>query len=499
MEHFLTAFATILFDPAAIAIFVAALLGGLVFGAIPGLNAITLAAILLPFTAFMNPAYAIMMFGVMYVAGVYGGAVTAILFNIPGSENNAPTAFDGYPMTLKGESGRAIGAAVICSAIGGLASAVLMMVGTEPLARWAVRAFGPPEVLALVIFGLSVAGTVGSKSAVKGWISVSIGLLVSTIGLSPGGGIPRFTFDSMFLMGGIQFVSVLLGVFAFAEILSQGHSRTGIQKGNHSSRIDFPSVLEFWRLRIAIIRSMLIGFFAGLLPGIGATLAAFVGYSEAVRWSRHPERFGKGEIEGVVSSETANNAATGVAMIPLLALGIPGGAMTAMMLAAFQMHGIDPGPALFRTNIDLVWIVFVGMLLANFCIFGLGYLETRTVVHLLKIPFGILAPIILMLATIGAYAVRNSMLDVWAMFVAGFVGFLMRKSGYSMAGLVLGVILGKVGEGALVKAMPLVRYDLINFMQRPICFILIVSAVVLLGLSIRRSIRDSRLSGPVAQ
>lgn len=490
IDSFAGAFISIFFDPVGLMTFICALLGGLIFGAIPGVNAIMLAAIVLPFTAYMQPEYAIMLFGVMYVSGVYGGAVTAILFNIPGAENNAPTAFDGYPMAQKGQAGKAIGAAVTCSALGGIASALLMIVATEPLAAWAVRSFGPPEILALVIFGLTVAGTVGARSALKGWLSVTIGLMISTIGMSPGGGIPRYNFDSMFLMGGIQFVPVLLGVFAVSEVLIQGQKRgTSVGKA-HSSGIDFPTFLEFWRLRIAIARSMFIGFFAGALPGIGATLAAFLSYSEAVRWSKTPEKFGKGELEGVVASETANNAATGVAMIPLLALGIPGGAMTAMMLASFQIHGIDPGPSLFRNSGDLVWIVFVAILMANFAIFFLGYVETKTVVHLLRIPFSILAPIILLLATIGTYAGRNLMLDVWVMYIAAILGFLLRKSGYSMAGVVLGVILGEVGENALVKAMPIVRYDMLTFIQRPIVFILILGAILCLGFSIRRALRD---------
>ena len=491
LESFAAAFPSIFFDPIGLLVFVFALLGGLIFGAIPGVNSIMLAAIILPFTAFMQPAHAIMLFGVIYVAGVYGGAITAILFNIPGAENNAPTAFDGYPMTQKGQAGKAIGAAVTCSALGGVASALVMMVATEPLAAWAVRSFGPPEVLALVIFGLTVAGTVGARSALKGWLSVSIGLLIATVGMSPGGGIPRYNFDSMFLTGGIQFVPVLLGVFAVCEVLVQGQKRSASAGKTHSSGIDFPSFLEFWRLRIAIVRSMLLGFFAGILPGIGATLAAFLSYSEAVRWSKTPEKFGKGELEGVVASETANNAATGVAMIPLLALGIPGGAMTAMMLASFQIHGIDPGPALFRTSSDLVWIVFVAILMANFAIFFLGYIETKTVVHLLRIPFSLLAPVILLLATIGTYAGRNLMLDVWVMYIAAILGFLLRKSGYSMAGIVLGVILGNIGENALVKAMPLVRYDFWTFIQRPIVFILIVGAILCLWFSIRRAMREN--------
>jgi putative tricarboxylic transport membrane protein len=351
----------------------------------------------------------------------------------------------------------------------------------------------------LVFFGLSVAGSVGAQSALKGWLSVCIGLLIATVGTSPAGSVPRYNFDTMYLMGGIQFVPVVLGVFAVSEVLVQGQNAISGLRMPPKVGIDFPKLIEFWRLRIAILRSMLIGFFAGILPGIGATLAAFLGYSEAVRWSRTPERFGKGELEGVVSSETANNAATGAAMIPLLALGIPGGALTAMMLAAFQIHGIDPGPSLFINSTELVWIVFVSMLFANLAIFLLGYIETKTVVHLLRIPFPILAPIILLLGTIGAYAGRNLMLDVWVMYIAGILAFLLRRSGYSMAGVVLGVILGEVGENAFVKAMPMVDYDVIALLQRPICFILIFAGLASVLFSVFRWIRKPSLATHIGE
>lgn len=492
MSDLLLGFSGVFLDPVGFGIFVFALVGGMIFGSLPGISGVTLAAILLPFTAGMSTAHAIMMFAVIYVSSVYGGAITAILFNIPGSPNNAPTAFDGYPMTLKGESGRAIGAAVISSAIGGTASAVLMMVATEPIAEWAVKAFGPPEIFALVVFGLSVAGSVGAKTVWKGWLSVTFGLLIATIGLSPAGSVPRYDFGSMYLMGGIQFVAIILGVFAVSEVFVQGHKSVAGARIPPKIGIDFPKFQEFLALKIAILRSIVIGFFAGILPGIGATLAAFLGYNEAVRWSRHPEKFGTGTLEGVVSPETANNAATGAAMIPLLALGIPGGALTAMMLGAFQMHGLDPGPSLFDTSRELVWVVFVAMFSANLCILLLGYLETKTVVHLLRIPFPLLAPTILMLATIGAYAVRNLLLDVWVMYVAGIVAYILRHHGYSMAGLVLGVILGDIGEASFVKAMPIMDYDLFRFFDRPICMILFSAAILSIVVNAVQNWRRSR-------
>lgn len=464
-------------DPMGVGYFALGLIAGLIFGAIPGLNMLTLGAVLLPFTAYMSATHAIMLYSVIYVSGVYGGAITAILFNIPGAPENAPTAFDGYPMTQQGKAGKAIGAAVTCSAVGGAASAVVMMVATPLVANWAIHTFGPQEIFALIFFGLSVAASVGATTVWKGWLSVLLGLLLATVGTDPAGGLHRFAFGSYYLLAGINFIPLILGFFAVTEVFVQGERIvTGIYRPPKIG-LEFPTLREFWRLKLAMVRSFGLGFFSGVLPGIGATLAAFMSYNEAVRWSRHPERFGKGELEGVVASETANNSATGGAMIPLLALGLPGGALTAMMMGVFQIHGMEPGPLVITSSKDLVWVTFVAMFLANLCIFLLGYLETKTTVHLLRIPFRLFAPVILLLATIGAYALRNLILDVWVMFVAGIAGYLLRRTGYSVAGVVLGVILGDLGEAAFVKSMQLMHYDVLGFFLRPISALLLIAGV----------------------
>ena len=465
-------------DPVTLLIFVSGLLGGMLFGAIPGVNMLTLGAVILPFTAHMSAENAIMLYSVIYCAGVFGGAITAILFNIPGAPENAPTALDGYPLTQKGQAGKAVGAAVLCSALGGFASALLMIVATPLIASWAVRQFGPPEVFALIFFGLTVAASVGAKTLWKGWLSVLLGLLIATVGTDPAGGYARFSFGTYYLLAGVSFIPMVLGFFAISEVFIQGEKMvTGTRKAPKVS-LDFPSFAEFWRLKIAVLRSMVIGFFAGILPGIGAVLAAFMSYSVAVRWSRHPEKFGTGELEGVVASETANNAATGAAMIPLLALGLPGGALTAMMLGVFQIHGMEPGPLIFVTSKELVWTTFSAMLFANVAILGLGWLQTKTVVHLLAVPFRFLSPAILLLATIGAYALRNLIIDVWVMFVAGIIGYFLRRSGYSVAGIVLGLVLGDLGEAAFVKTMQLTGYSLTTFLSRPVCGALVAVGVL---------------------
>lgn len=473
-------------DPLGLVWFFLGLLGGLVFGTIPGINALTLGAILLPFTAYMSPTHAIMLYAVIYVSGVSAGGVTAILFNIPGDPEDAPTAFDGYPLTRQGNAAKAVGTAVTCSGIGGTVSALVMIGATGLIARWAIRAFGPQEMFALIFFGLSVAASVGASSVWKGWLSVLLGLLLATVGTDPAGGLARYSFGTYYLLAGIQFVPLILGFFAVTEVLVQGEEIITRRYRPPKISLELPSLAEFWRLKLAIVRSFLVGFFAGVLPGIGATLAAFLSYSEAVRWSKHPERFGKGELEGVVAPEVAKSAATGGAMIPLLALGLPGGALTAMMLAIFEIHGMELGPQVMAQSPDLVWVTFVAMLLANFCIFGLGYIEAKTVVHFLRIPFRLLGPVILLFSAIGAYALRNLLLDVWVMFGAGMLGYILRRRGYSVAGIVLGVILGELGEAAFVKSMQLMDYDVLGFFLRPISAVLLIAGLGTIGLNLIR-------------
>lgn len=500
MEHFITGTWMLFGDLEALFIFVLGLLGGMFFGAIPGVNMLTLGAVILPFTISMEPTHAVMLYSVIYCSGVFGGAITAILFNIPGAPENAPTCFDGYPMTVKGMAGKAIGAAVCCSAIGGVCSALLMMSATGPIANWAIRAFGSQEIFALIFFGLAVSASIGSANLWKGWLSVFAGLLLATIGTDPVGGIPRFSewsilnweYKSYYLSAGLHFIPMILGFFAVSEVLVQATAISSGTRQRMKASMEFPSIVEFWKVRYTMVRSIFIGFFAGILPGIGATLAAFLGYSQAQKWSSRKANFGKGEMEGVVASETANNAATGAAMIPLLALGLPGGALTAMILGIFQIHGMEPGPLIFMNSNDLVWITFAAMFWANLLIVMLGWIQTKTVVHVLRIPFRYLAPIILLLATVGAYALRNLMIDVWIMFFAGILGYFMRSTGYSPAGIILGLILGNLGESAFSKSMQLMNYDFLGFFNRPISGILLALGGLAIISSIWTEIRTSR-------
>ena len=329
-------------------------------------------ALLLPFTIYLEPSQAIAAMAALYCGGTFGGSITAILINAPGAPPAAATAFDGFPMAQKGQAGKALGMAAVSSVVGGIISLIVLIIFAPTLARIAYK-FGPPEYFALAIFGLSMLASISSKSPVKNLIGGLIGLFVATIGVHLTTGISRFTFGVAELFEGISFVPVLIGLFAMSEILVQASKSELLLERIKFSAIKLPSISEFKSCVKTILRSSGIGTFIGILPAEGGTVSAMIGYNEARRWSKNKDNFGKGEIEGVAAPESANNAATGGAMIPTLALGIPGSATTAVILGGFQIHGLRAGPYLFEQQPDLLYTIFYGMLLANFIflIFGL--------------------------------------------------------------------------------------------------------------------------------
>jgi putative tricarboxylic transport membrane protein len=477
-------------DPVSMMMFISALLLGLVFGAIPGLSGMTLAAVALPFTVYLSTDDAILFYAVVYVAGVYGGAITAILFNIPGSVENAPTALDGFPMTLKGQAGRAVGLAITSSALGGTFSCILLMMTSEVIARWAVEAIGPIEKFAMILFALSAVASIGGNSIVRRWISLFLGLFLAVIGTDPVGGLGRYSFGSYYIMTGISFAALLLGFFAVTEVLIQGERLITGRYTPPPFSIDFPRVAELWKMRFNIFRSAMIGFVCGVLPGVGSALGSFLSYTEAERWSKTGIASGKGNPDGVVASETANNAATAGAMIPLLGLGFPGGGYTAIMLSVFILHGLTPGPLVMSQQHDLVWLVFCGMFWASICIFLLGMLEARMVVQMLRIPFTILGPIILVLATIGAYSLRNNILDVWTLFLAGLTGYLLKQFGYPLPIIVMGFILGRLAETSFYQTMIITDYNPVKFAKYPVALFFLFLAVLTILLGFRKSDRS---------
>lgn len=453
---------------------------GVIAGALPGITMLGTIVLVLPFTYQMDMAPAILLMFAVYCGGVYAGSITAILFNIPGDPMNVPTAFDGYPLARKGQAASALGTAIGCSAIGGLISALVMTFASPPLARVALS-FSSVEYFAVVFLGLTSVTVIGTTSVLNSIISLFIGLFLATVGIDRISGVFRFDFGSVLLRSGIDFVTVMIGLFAIGEVLDRlevaGSSMEQAPLGR--VRVVFP-LRDFWRMRWTILRSAGVGTVIGGLPGAGATVAAFVGYGVEKQISKEREMFGTGVLEGVAAPETANNASTGGAMIPLLALGIPGSGATAVMLAAFLLHGIQPGPLLFSRNLEMVYTIFAGGIIANLLILVSGLLTVRFFVKALQIPDAILGPFIIVFCLVGAYALRNDMADVWIMTIFGILGYFMRRYHYPVPPLVLGLILGPLAEDFFMTSMYSHHGDASVFITRPLSGLLIVTSVALL-------------------
>lgn len=452
---------------------------GVIVGALPGLGTAAGVAIMLPITLFLEPAQAIVMLGAIYAAGTAGGSITSILFRIPGEAQSAMTMLDGFPMTKRGDAGRALGLAMTASAIGGVFSAIALMLLAPILAKWALR-FGQAEYFALALFGMSTVTSLAAKSVVKGIISTMIGLFLVTIGLSDVFGVERFTFGNEHLRYGISYVPVIVGLFGMSEFLRNAGTivvrKHKIAKDS-AVKTQFGVIRVFLRMKVLAIRSVLIGVFIGCLPGTGGTTASVIAYNEAVRWSEDPTKFGTGIDEGVAAPEFANNAACGGALVPTLTLGIPGSSTTAVILAAMMSHGLTPGPNLFIYNHDLVWGVFGGYLVANILMVGAGIWGIWMFSKVLNVPRSVLNWIIFILCVVGAYGINNNLQDVWIMFGFGLIGYFLDKYGYPLVPLVLAIILGPIAEAALIKGM-MVYGSFWPFITRPIGGTLLFLAVL---------------------
>ena len=452
---------------------------GMIVGALPGINGVMTIILILPFTYYLDITQALLLLIAIFCGSTYGGSISAILFNIPGDPQNACTCLDGYPMTRRGEAARALGYAITSSAIGGLLSVLVLIFAAPPIAQVALS-FSTVEYFSLAVLGLVTVSALGTGSLARAFVSLTLGMFLATIGISPIEGTPRFTFGLAFLQGGVEFIAVMIGAFALGEILYRSATDEPSVPLPRNLAAKAPSIREILGLRGTIFRSFIIGTFIGALPGAGATIASFVSYSVAKRFMKDPNQLGTGVPVGVVAPETANNAATGGVMIPLFTLGIPGGAATAVMLGAFYLHGLQPGPLVFLGNKDMVAAVFVGMLATNLLILVLGYFAIRFFVRVLMIPYGIQATIISVLCVLGAYGIRNNINDVWVMLLAAFGGVVMRWINYPIAPLVLGLILGPIAEPKLLASMEAHHGDLTVFFTRPISAVVLSLAIVLL-------------------
>ncbi|MEW6082609.1 MAG: tripartite tricarboxylate transporter permease [Bacillota bacterium] len=457
---------------------------GLIFGAIPGLSGVTAVGLLVPFTYGMSPVTGLLLMIGVYCAATYGGSISAILFNMPGDVMAAATVIDGYPMTLKGEAQRALAMAIFASFVGGIIGTVILSLVAPQFVKVALT-FGSPEYFALAMLGLAIVGSIGAKSQVKALLGVTFGLWLSTIGLDPVSGISRFTLGNAMLQAGIGFIPAIIGFFAFSEIFARLYDKH-INKDfdpkviKDARILNFPPRRDITENAGTILRSSLLGNFVGILPGAGATIAAFLGYGMAARFSKRRQDFGTGIVEGIAAPESANNAAVGGAMVPLLTLGIPGSATTAVMLSVMILHGLRPGPLLFQRMPDLTYSVFVGMFLANVVMLVFGMFFVRFLIRLLLVRFEVLSLFIFVFCVFGAFSIYNRFVDVWVMFACGILGFFAKKFDFSIAAIILGLVLGSIAENGFVNGISVTRGDFGAFFIRPITLIILVFSVLFL-------------------
>jgi putative tricarboxylic transport membrane protein len=463
-----------------VACFMGALIGTVV-GVLPGLGPTATMALMLPFTIPYGPVTGlIMMTGVWYGA-MYGGSTTSVLVNIPGEAASVVTCLDGYQMSRNGRAG----AALALVAGGSFVAGTLGLLGLQflaPLLGNAALSFGPPEFLAFMILAFVLLANLSADAPLKGALMIAIGLFLSTIGINPMDSYPRFTFGTEKLMLGIDFLPIAMGLFGISEILTIAAEKYVTP---HVSRVRlrelYPSKAELRRAAAPMLRGSVLGFFVGLLPGPSTVISTFVAYALEKRISRTPEQFGKGAVEGVVAPESANNSAVMGSMIPLLTLGIPFAAPSAIMLAGLRMHNVEPGPMLFTTNPDVFWTFIAAMYLGNVMLLVLNLPLVGAFARISTIRPQVLLPIISVICLVGVYSVRNAFFDVWVMIAAGIVGFFLRRWGYPIAPFIIGVVLGPTTENSLRQTLLMFKGDLALFVERSLAMTLLAFSVAFIA------------------
>ncbi len=451
---------------------------GILIGALPGVGPPSGVALLLPLTFGMNPTSGIIMLAALYAGTMYGGTITSVLINTPGESASVVTCLDGHQMALQGRAGPALGIAAIGSFVAGTVGVVLLMLVSPALARWSLS-FGPPETFALMLLGLTTVTLLTGDSPIKGYISMVFGLMLAMVGFDIISGEARYAFGIPEMMDGIDFLPVAIGLFGLGEVLAGAEAAKGqaVISGRYGLRHLMPDAKDWARSRWAIVRGTLLGFSVGTLPGAGPTVATFMSYALEKKISKHPEEFGHGAIEGVAAPESANNAAATGAMVPMLTLGIPGSATTAIMLGGLMMWGLRPGPLLFEKNPEFVWGLIASQYIANVMLLILSTAAIPLFVRALRVPYGILMPIIIIFCITGAFSLKNSVWDVGQMLVFGVLGYAMKKLGYSPAALVLALVLGPLAERALRQSLIISDAGLGIFFMRPIAAVLTVAAL----------------------
>ena len=456
--------------------------GGMIIGALPGLNATMAISLLIPITYSMAPHAAFIMMMAVYTSAFYGGSLTAILIHTPGTPSSAATAGDGYALTKKGRGLEAMGMSTVASMYGGAVSGVALLTLAPLLGKISLM-FSAPEYFLIVILGLSIIGGLGGGSMIKGFLMGCFGLFLGTIGTDGLTGQLRFTFGIDGLYAGISTVPALIGLFSISQALVLSEKYLDFKNGVHRTLDDnsmkgkfLPSFKEMLRLGPNFIRSAIIGVVVGILPGAGGDIGAWFAYSQAKKASKHPEEFGDGSLEAICASETANNAVTGGSIIPLITLGIPGSTVAAVLLGALILHGLTPGQSMFTKNITTTYTIIIGFILANIMMGLIGIVICRQVVKITKVSDAILIPVIVVLSTIGSYSINNRFSDVYLMLIFGLIGYLCRKLDLPTAPIILGMLLEATGESGfknailMSKGQPVILY----YLQRPASLVLLV-------------------------
>lgn len=457
---------------------------GMIVGMFPGLGPSAGIAILLPITFGMDSITAVVMLAAIYYAGMYGATITSILLNVPGASAVVASTFDGYPLAQKGRAGPALVMQAVASFVGGTVGVVLITLLAPVFAQMA-RSFGPPEFFMLVMMGMLTLVIMVGANWRYGLISAMLGFGLATVGIDLVTGRQRYTFGSPELIGGIDFIPIAIGVFGIGELLYSLHQGAHRQKSGLLAYKDepafWPTRFDYWESRWVMARSSVIGFVVGVIPGAGATIASLMTYSVEKALSKTPEKFGTGHMPGLVAPETANNAASAGSMIPLLTLGIPGSASTAVLLGAFLLWGLRPGPLLMSQNPEFAWALIASMYLGNMVLVALCIFAIPFFVAMLKVPYRILAPIVVVLSVIGTYTVHASMVETWIMLIAGVVGYFMKRFGFSPAALVVALVLGPMAEETLRQSLTISRGSFAIFYERPVSLTL---GLVTIGLMV---------------
>ena len=487
------------FQPAMILLTFVGVAAGSAIGSLPGLTATMGVAVLLPLTFGMDATAALVLLVGVYIGAIYGGSISAILLRTPGTPAAAATVLDGNALLQKGQAAKALSISVIASFGGGIVSTI-MLVTLSPLLASAALRFSTPEFFGLAVFGLTIIASISGGNPVKGLLAGCLGLIVAMVGMDPITSTPRFTFGIVKLMSGLNVIPVLIGLFAVSEVLSQMESIMRAQK--KAAKITDHKIINRKELRQilpTILKSSLLGTFIGCIPGAGADIASFVSYNEARRSSKHPEQFGTGCLEGIAAPEAGNNGVTGGAMVPMLSLGVPGDAVTAILLGALTIQGIQPGPLIFQNNGPVVYGLFCTMFLGNIAMLIMGLSGIRLFSKIVEIPKQIILPIILALSMVGSFAINNSVMDMWVALIFGVIGYFMKKANIPSSPAVLAIILGPMAETNLRRSVIMYEGSFRFLWTRPITIAFLLLSVISMISVIRTTKRARERSARLAQ